>query len=168
MNHAQSIPGSQLQRDLKKRSPFEQPEQEAILNLLRTSDLYQNRFGRLFREFDLTPSQYNVLRILLGEGKPLPCLEIASRMIQVVPAITGLVDRLEKQELVVRERCEQDRRVIFIDLTSKAKTLLAEMEASVNDLHLKLIGHLSPPELEELIRLLEKARVHLGSDEKGK
>ena len=86
---------NQLQNELKKKRPFDLLEQEAILNILRTNDQFQNRFGRLFREFDLTPSQYNVLRILRGEGKPMPCLEIADRMIQVVPAMTGLVDRLE-------------------------------------------------------------------------
>ena len=78
-----------LQRELKKRGPFESLEQEAMLNLLRTNDQFQNQFGRLFRENGLTSSQYNVLRILRGEGKPMPCLEVADRMIQVVPAITG-------------------------------------------------------------------------------
>lgn len=71
----------QLQRELKKKRPFESPEQEAVLNILRTNDQFQNRFGRLFREYGLTPSQYNVLRILRGEGKPMPCLEIGERMI---------------------------------------------------------------------------------------
>ena len=93
---------NRLQNELKKKRPFDSPEQAAILNILRSSDQFQNRFGRLFRQFGLTPSQYNVLRILRGEGKPMPCLEIADRMIQVVPAITGLIDRLEKQQLVKR------------------------------------------------------------------
>ena len=94
----------QLQRELKKRRPFESPAQEAVLNLLRTNDQFMNRLVRLFREYGLTPSQYNVLRILRGEGKPMPILEIGDRMIQVVPAMTGLIDRLEKQDLVTRER----------------------------------------------------------------
>ena len=81
--------GGNLQREIKKRHPFESPEQEAMLNLVRTNDRFQFRFARLFREYGLTPSQYNVLRILRGEGKPLPCLEIADRMIAAVPAITG-------------------------------------------------------------------------------
>jgi DNA-binding MarR family transcriptional regulator len=102
-----------LQRELKKKRPFESPEQEAMLNILRTNDQFQNRFGRLFREYGLTSSQYNVLRILRGEGKPMPCLEVADRMVQVVPAITGLIDRLEMQGLVSRERCTEDRRVVL-------------------------------------------------------
>jgi len=149
---------SRLQAELKKRRPFESPHQEAVLNVLRTSDQFQNKTLRLFRHFGLTPSQYNVLRILRGEGTPLPCLEIASRMIQVVPAITGLIDRLEAQELVARERCSEDRRVIYVTLTDKARKLLDQMDEPVMELHRELVGHMTQAELKELSRLLEKAR----------
>jgi len=147
-----------LQQELKKKRPFTSPEQEAVLNLWRTSDQFQNRFGRLFRQYGLTPSQYNVLRILRGEGKPLPCLEIAERMIQVVPAITGLLDRLEKQGLVRRERSNDDRRVIHVEITDEARKILGELDRPVLDLHASLLGHLSRSELKELNRLLEKSR----------
>lgn len=152
---------SRLQRELKKQRPFDLPEQEAFLNILRTNDQFQNRFGRLFREYALTTSQYNVLRILRGEGKPMPCLEIAERMVQVVPAMTGLLDRLEAQELIRRERCTQDRRVVYVELTDKGLELLNRMDQPVRDLHKSLMGHLSAAELKELSRLLEKARVSL-------
>lgn len=152
------MPESQLQRELKKRKPFESPEVEAILNLLRTADQYQNRFGRLFRKYNITGSQYNVLRILRGEGKPIPSLEIASRMVQVVPAITGIIDRLEKQELVERQRCSHDRRIVYVKLTGKARQLLRKIDQPDLDLHKQLIGHLTRKELKELNRLLEKAR----------
>lgn len=156
---------SRLQAELKKRRPFESPHQEAVLNVLRTNDQFQNKFGRLFRHYALTPSQYNVLRILRGEGKPMPCLEIASRMIQVVPAITGLIDRLEAQELVLRDRCIEDRRVVYITLTDKARKLLTQMDEPVMNLHRGLVGHLTQAELKELSRLLEKARERISSVE---
>lgn len=149
---------SRLQKELKKKQPFASPEQEALLNLLRTNDQFQNRFGRLFREFGLTASQYNVLRILRGEGKPMPSLEIADRMIQVVPAITGLIDRLEKQELVHRKRCTEDRRVVYVEITKQALMLLKKLDEPVNDLHKRLVGHLTRGELKQLSGLLEKAR----------
>jgi DNA-binding MarR family transcriptional regulator len=156
----------QLQRELKKRQPFESPEVEAILNILRTGDQFQNRFGRLFRKYGLTTSQYNVLRILRGEGKPMPSLEIADRMVQVVPAITGLIDRLEKQKLVKRERCTEDRRVVYVELTKDAVKLLKEMDEPDVAMHKRLIGHLTRKELKELSRLLEKSRTSLqGIDE---
>ena len=155
---------SRLQDELKKRNPFESPLHEALLNILRTADQFENRAGRLFREYDLTPSQYNVLRILRGEGQPLPCLEIANRMLQVVPAMTGLLDRLEKMELVSRERCTQDRRVVYVDLTPKGKELVNQLDQPLSAHKQKLLGHLSATELKELSRLLEKARTSLDHD----
>lgn len=155
------MPASRLQKELKKKQPFDMPEQEAMLNLLRTNDQFQNRFGRLFREFGLTSSQYNVLRILRGEGEPMPCLEIGSRMIQVVPAMTGLLDRLELQGLISRTRSDEDRRIVLVELTDKAKELLGRMDEPVSRLHKQLLGHLKPAELKELSRLLEKARESL-------
>src|SRR5262245_7202215 len=131
--------GSKLQQELKKKRPFASLEQEAALGVLRTNDQLQIRFARLFREHGLTSSQYNILRILRGEGKPLPILEIADRTITVVPGITGLIDRLENAGWVRRERCTQDRRVIHVALTDKATKVLAAMDEPVNDLHKRLI-----------------------------
>ena len=152
---------NKLQNELKKKRPFESLEQEAALNLLRTNDQLQNRFLRLFREYGVTPSQYNILRILRGEGKRMPSLEIGDRMIQVVPAMTGLIDRLGKQNLVRRDRCLEDRRVIFIVLTEQGEQLLAKLDKPVAELHQSLLGHLTKGELAELSRLLEKARLKI-------
>ncbi|REJ95929.1 MAG: MarR family transcriptional regulator [Planctomycetota bacterium] len=150
-----------LQHEIKKRKPFATPEEEALLNLLKTNDQFDNRLGRLFREHGLTSSQYNVLRILRGEGKPLPSLEVADRLIQVVPAITGLIDRLEKQGLVKRRRCEEDRRVVYVELTGEGKNVLKRIDAPLAALRKKLLGHMSRTELHALTKLLEKARKSL-------
>ena len=152
---------SRLQKELKKRRPFDSPEQEAMLNIARTADRFGICFARLFREYGLTPSQYNVLRILRGEGKPLPILEVADRMLAAVPGITGLIDRLEGMGLLVRERSTEDRRVVFVAITPQGLDLLARLDEPEAALHKRLIGHLSPAELRELSRLLEKARVRL-------
>ena len=86
-------------------------------------------------------------------------------MIQVVPAMTGLLDRLEKQGLVQRERCTEDRRVVYVELTDAARELLQRMDDPVTELHKQLIGHLTQAELKELSRLLEKARMSVqGND----
>ena len=148
----------QLQHELKKKRRFESAEEEAALSVVRTSDQLQIRVARLFREFGLTPSQYNVLRILRGEGKPLPILEIASRTVTVVPGITGLIDRLEQAGFVNRLRCEKDRRVVYVALTDQAIKVLANLDEPLLDLHRKLLGHLSQGELKDIIRLLEKVR----------
>src|SRR3954453_6092111 len=138
-----------LQHELKKKRPFESPEEEAALNIVRTSDQLQIRFGRLLREYGLTsPTQYNILRILRGEGKPLPILEIASRTITVVPGITGLIDRLEQAGFVNRLRCDKDRRVIYVALADKGMKTLADLDAPLAALHRKLLGHLAADELQ--------------------
>src|SRR5437879_2844234 len=120
-----------LQDELKKREPFESVEQEAVLNLFRTSDRLHHRFARLFREYRLTPSQYNILRILRGEGKPLPCLEIAQRTITVVPGSAGLIDRLENANppLVSRQRSDEDRRIVHVSITQAGRDVLGRLDA---------------------------------------
>src|SRR5438874_3138101 len=143
MNKGKPMKTPKLQHELKKKRPFESPEQEAALNVVRTSDRLQIRFARLLREHGLTPSQYNVLRILRGEGKPLPILEIASRTIAVVPGITGLIDRLERAGFVNRLRCEKDRRVIYVALTDKGIETVSQLDEPVLALHKNLMGHLS-------------------------
>jgi DNA-binding MarR family transcriptional regulator len=153
--------GGRLQRELKKRRPFDSPEQEAALNIARTADRFGIRFARLFREYGLFPSQYNVLRILRGEGQPLPILEVADRMLAAVPGITGLIDRLEGMGLLARRRCDEDRRVVFVAITDKGLELLARLDEPEVALHKRLLGHLTPAELRELSRLLEKARQSL-------
>src|SRR5438876_5327371 len=128
MNKGKPMKTPKLQHELKKKLPFELPEQEAALNVMRTSDQLQIRFARLLRQHGLTPSQYNVLRILRGEGQPLPILEIASRTITVVPGITGLIDRLEQAGFVQRVRCETDRRIIFVALADHGTETLAALD----------------------------------------
>ncbi len=149
---------SLLVRELKKRKPFALPEQEAYLNLVRVTDQLQIHFTRLFRNHGITVQQYNVLRILRGEGSPLPILEIAERMVTVVPGITGLIDRLEEIGMVERKRCEKDRRVIYAAITAKGLTVLENLDEPVLELHRKLLGHMTRAELKALIRLLEKTR----------
>jgi DNA-binding MarR family transcriptional regulator len=147
-----------LQREIGKKQPFDLPEQEAMLNLLRTADRLQIHFTRLFRAHGLTPSQYNVLRILRGEGRPMECMEVAARTVAVVPGITGLLDRLARAGLVRRRQSADDRRVWLVDVTDRGRTLLAGLDGPVQELHRELLGHLAATELKELTRLLEKAR----------
>lgn len=149
---------SLLQTELKKRKPFTSIEQEATLALLRTSDLLQNRFARLLRDHGLTLSQYNVLRILRGEGRPLPCLEIASRMIQVAPAITRVIDQLLKMKLITKTQSTTDRRIFEVELTDAAGRILKELDQPILDLHAKLLAGVSKATLKELIQILEKVR----------
>ena len=149
-----------LQQELKKRNPFESLAQEAWLNLVRTYSQLQIRFERMLGEYGMTGCQYNILRILRGEGNPLPILEIASRTIHPVPGITGLIDRLEKAGWVRRERSTADRRVIYVGITDTALELLRQIDQPINDLHEEIMQPLSQGDRRELNRLLEELRTH--------
>ncbi|WP_422928798.1 MarR family winged helix-turn-helix transcriptional regulator [Singulisphaera sp. PoT] len=154
---------SELGDEIKKRDPFESPQQEVYLNLARTADILESEFSRLFKQRGVTHAQYNVLRILRGAGTELPCLEVASRMISHLPDITRLVDRLESAGLVERCRTQEDRRVVLVRITEAGLTLLGGLDEPVRDLHQRQLGHLSVEELDELNRLLVKARRPKGS-----
>jgi DNA-binding MarR family transcriptional regulator len=147
-----------LQHELRKKKPFDSPEQEACLNLVRTQDHIGHHFAQLFGDHGISGPQYNVLRILRGAGEGLPCQEIGSRMITRMPDITRLVDRLEGVGLVTRCRTPQDRRLVLVTITPAGLDLLARLDSPVLDLHKRLLGHLNREELAELSRLLVKAR----------
>lgn len=147
-----------LKDELKKRGPFDSVEQEATLAIMRTSDLLENRLARLMREYGLTLTQYNVLRILRGEGKAMPCLEIANRMIQVAPAITRVIDQLLASELITKTQSANDRRIFEIEMTAAAVRLLKKIDKPILELHADLLGSVSKSDLKILIRILEVAR----------
>ncbi len=143
------------------RCPFLTREQQVVLSVLRTNELFQHRFGKFFRSYGLSGPQFNVLWILARAGKPLPSLEVARRLIAVAPAITRLIDGLEKRMLIVRERSETDRRVWYVCLTDAGRTLLASMKQPNVAMHKTLVGHLTATECKQLLTLLAKARAPL-------
>lgn len=136
-----------------------QPEAATYLELLVTQDQLLSEVTALFAGHDLTPQQYNVLRILRGgDVGGLPCQVIGERMIQRVPDVTRLVDRLEAAKLVERARTPEDRRVVLVRITAAGRDVLARLDAPVDALHKQQFATFSSAELTELQRLLVKAR----------
>lgn len=148
-----------LREEIKKQKPFEHPEEETYLNLLRTATVLFADFERLFKQCGLSEPQYNVLRILRGAGGDgLPSTDIAGRMITRVPDVTRLVDRLEAAGLVERARTPEDRRVVLVRITDKGRNVLADLDRPLLGLHKRQLKHMTRDELKELSRLLVKAR----------
>jgi DNA-binding MarR family transcriptional regulator len=147
-----------LAEEIGKSSPFLCPEQETYLNLVRTCQQLSGDFARLFKEHGLSDPQYNALRILRGEGKPMQVYQIAERMVTPQTDITRLVDRLEKAGYVRRERCGEDRRVVWVTLTAKGRSLLKRLDRPVRELHKAQLGHLSGSELKGLSQFLFRSR----------
>ena len=152
-----------LQQELHRPVPFATPQQETLLNLLRVGDQIDNRMSRLFREHGLTLSRFNVLRSLTLAERPLTCGEIAQRMIQIVPAITGLVDQLEQQGLVARTRCTEDRRVVYVTISAKGRKLSDETLKPLQDLEKRMLKKLKRSDVQTLLELLEKTRESLAA-----
>src|ERR1035438_5192727 len=124
-----------LQAELKQRVPFTSREQEAYLSLLRTADALQAQVEARLKEFGLTGTQYNALRILRGAGpEGLPCREIGERMITRDPDITRLLNRLEDRGFVERTRARHDRRVIYGKITAAGLKLLRDLDGSADEL----------------------------------
>jgi DNA-binding MarR family transcriptional regulator len=150
---------SSIQKELKQSKPFASRAQEAAVALLRTADLIRRNVGAVVEVHDITPQQYNVLRILRGAGeKGLPTLEIVERLIEETPGITRLIDRLEAKKLVSRERCLTDRRQVFCRITKDGLKLLTKLDAPLNNAEEEALGTLKKRELDELIALLDRAR----------
>ncbi|MBI3838804.1 MAG: MarR family transcriptional regulator [Planctomycetia bacterium] len=138
---------------------FDSLEQEAFLNLWRTYDRLHIAEEELFGRYDLTPQQYNALRLLRGEGsRKLATLALAARLVSRAPDITRLLDKLEERGLIERERPADNRRMVLIGLTPSGGDLLAELDGRVRDCHFRQLGHLPPDQLRQLIALLQAAR----------
>lgn len=150
-----------LKDDIRKKRDWASPEQETLMNLMRTHSQFACEYDRLFRSYGLSSPQYNILRILRGHaGTPLPSLEIAAQMITIVPDITRLLDRLEKAGYVQRQRSTEDRRVVHVVITAGGKRLLAKLDEPVRRGEVDSLKHMTRKELAELSRLLTKARGH--------
>jgi DNA-binding MarR family transcriptional regulator len=156
---------SAVAQEIHQTKPFATIEEELLVSLLRTTDVLRERFEQAVRPFDLSLTQYNVLRILRGaEPKGRTCGEIGERMIAREPDVTRLLMRMEKAGLIRRTRNGQDRRVVMTRITSGGLKLLDEMEP-----HLREIGGLLKPigarKIEKMLRLLDALRAHVRQEE---
>jgi DNA-binding MarR family transcriptional regulator len=148
-----------LQEEIKQKRPFHSLEEEVMLGLGHTVDALGRGMEALLKASGLTPTQYNVLRILRGVGAAgLSCGDVAGRMITRDPDLTRLLDRLEVRDLVTRARDGNDRRVVMTRITRTALALLAELDGPVQEQNRKALGHLGEQKLRALAQLLDEAR----------
>lgn len=153
---------SALAKEIRQQRPFRSLGQEAVLGLMRTTDLVRRGIARVLEPYDVTPQQYNVLRILRGAGEQgLPTLEIGDRMVEQAPGITRLLDRLEAKGLVTRKRCPEDRRQVLCWLTPAGRDLVERLDEPVDQADATALDMLSDEEKRELIRLLDRVRTSL-------
>jgi len=150
---------SRLKGEIAQQKPFASIEEEAVLNLMRTSDAIERAFHLSTRQWGVTSTQYNVLRILRGaHPQGLTCAAIGARMITAEPDITRLLRRLKALRLIRQSRDTRDRRVVWTRISTAGLELLRAMDPVIEKLPKELLGHMSQAELDQFIRLLERAR----------
>ncbi|MBL4771636.1 MAG: MarR family transcriptional regulator [Planctomycetes bacterium] len=160
MSKPQRQSDTSVQDAIQQTKPFRSVGQEALIALLITTERLRWPMQNLLSSRgDLTPQQYNVLRILRGAGKQgLPTLEIAARMIERTPGITRMIDRLERKQLVQRVRAANDRRQVLVNISPEGLQLLRPLGKAVDELDEQLLDALTQRETRDLIRLLDKVR----------
>jgi DNA-binding MarR family transcriptional regulator len=146
-------------QEAKRNGPGHAVGQDAVLALLRTASVLQRFYARIIEPHGLTYQQYNVLRILRDAGaRGLPTLAIRDRMIEQAPGITRLIDKLEGQGLVRRQRGAPDRRQVFCRIVPAGLALLKRLDAAIDQADDTALGMLSATEQRALVRLLDRVQ----------
>jgi len=144
-------------RNTAKRPAHSLP-QEVFISVLKLADALTRQADQLIRTAGLSGVQYNVLRILRGaQPHGLACREIGERMISHDPDITRLLDRMEKRQLITRERQTEDRRVIKTRITATGLAALAGLDEPVSALHKRQFEHMSAARLKMFSELLRES-----------
>ncbi len=150
---------SKLQAEIKQGKPFGTLQEEVWLNLSRTVGVLGHVFEQHLRPRGLSPTQYNVLRILRGAGGDGLCQsEIGSRLVAQVPDVPRILERMERAGWVTRQRGVQDRRVVMTTLTEPGRALVAALDGPMVEVMAGMFGGMSAEEMERLCELLVVAR----------
>lgn len=144
--------------DAIRQREFKDPYNKAVVNLLFTHSYLVTIQNSLFKPYDISPEQYNVLRILRGQnGKPTTVSSIQERMLNKMSNASRLVEKLKSKGLLIREECPTDRRQVDVVISDKGLELLKELEVKVEEANHTLI-HLNDEEVAQLNDLLDKLR----------
>lgn len=146
-----------LEKDIQQTN-FKSPYSKAIINIIYTNNWLQSLQVEIFKPFDLTLQQYNVLRILRGQyPNPITVIAIIERMLDKMSNASRLVDKLIVKELVIRKSCPHDRRAVDVVITEKGLNLLDEIDVIQHKWEEKFHG-LDEKEVLLLSELLDKMR----------
>ena len=156
---AESTHVTQLQDELRQNRPFDSAEQEAFLNIERTAAVLLHEHAEALKPHGITPTQYNVLRILRGSSGGLCRNDVRDRLVAQVPDVTRLLDRMEVAGLIERKRNQEDRRFVTSTITEKGASILGSLDAKVRQMHRDQLGHMTNEQLSTLSELLTLARV---------
>ena len=142
-----------ISKDIK--SKFTSNKVKALINIKYTSNWLSSRENEFFKPYGISPQQYNILRILRGSKDKIKVQIVKDRMIERAPNATRLMDKLCDKNLIERERCEHDRRVVFVKISEVGLGLLSSID---NIKNVSFLDNLSEEEAAILSNLLDKIR----------
>jgi DNA-binding MarR family transcriptional regulator len=142
-----------ISKDIK--SSFVSSKVKALINIKYTSNWLNSKENDFFKPYGISPQQFNILRILRGAKERTKVQLVKDRMIERAPNATRLMDKLCDKNLIERERCEHDRRVVYVKITNQGLELLATIDDNKN---LSFLENLTNKEAEILSNLLDKIR----------
>lgn len=150
---------SRLLTELKQTKPFPRPGQEALVSILRTAAVLEYEINEALKAFDLTSTQYNVLRILRGaEPDGLCGREVGERLITPLPDVPRLLDRMTEAGVIGRKRDPADRRHVTARITQRGLRLLNEVQPAMEAIERKRTRALDRDQLQVLLAHLELVR----------
>ena len=141
------------------QSNFDSEQEKLMINVIFSANLLNLITSRLFKPYDLSPQQYNVLRILRGQkGKSIALMDIEHRMLDKSSNVSRLVDKLISKDLVNRSVSSKDRRRIEIIITSRGKSVLKEIDVILADMNSKIKAIISDDNAKQTNRILDQLR----------
>jgi DNA-binding MarR family transcriptional regulator len=149
-----------IDREIRQTKPFRSLQEQLVLNLMLTTRVVEENWAQYLKRAEgISPSQYNILRILRGaRPKAARISEISDRMVTRDPDVTRLVDRLIKQGLARRERDKEDRRVVLVEITGAGLALLSRLDGPAGESTEAAMAGLKPQQLRTLDTLLNEIR----------
>ena len=146
-----------IEQDIKQPN-FKNPYQKAAVNMIYTLSWMREKTKAIFDAEDVTPQQFNILRILRGSfPAPLSTLQIRERMLEKMSDTSRIVDRLIAKGLVKKITCKNDRRLVDVIITDKGKKLLERLDQKQDEID-NVLGNLSEKDANMLSDLLDKIR----------
>ena len=146
-----------LEEAIKQTKPFKSDYQKALVNLMYTHNWVNKDMKSHFKKFGITSKQYNILRILKGAQKPVSTLFVKDRLVESQSDVSRIVDRMLSKELISKQVCRNDKRLVDIELSAKGEELLNEVQVEQDFLN-KIFKNLSSNEINQLNTLLDKIR----------
>lgn len=145
-----------IENDINQRI-FKSEYQKAIVNLVYTYNWTTERIKHILEKEDLTPQQFNILRILRGSTTPLSTLQIRERMLDKMSDTSRIVDRLVLKSLTKKVTSKKDKRLVDVTITDKGRKLLQRLDKHDTDIE-AIVKSLSESEAKTFNQLLDKIR----------